>query len=156
MSLKLIESFYEAFARRDAEAMVALYADDVRFSDPVFPELRGERAKDMWRMLCERGKDLQVTFSDVKVDGNRGSARWEARYTFNKKHPVHNIIDASFVFTDGKISEHVDTFDLRRWAGMALGVPGKLLGWAPFLHNGIRKTAARGLDEWSSKRAGPR
>ena len=71
MSAKLIESFYEAFSRRDPEGMVASYADDVRFSDPVFTDLRGERAKNMWRMLCERGKDLEVTFSDVKVDGNR-------------------------------------------------------------------------------------
>ena len=156
MSEKLIETFYQAFARRDAEAMVAVYAEDVRFADPVFPDLRGDRAKNMWRMLCERGKDLEITFGDVKVDGNRGSARWEARYTFGKKHRVHNVIDARFVFADGKISEHVDTFDLRRWAGMALGLPGKLLGWAPFLHNGIRKTAARGLDDWTSKRVGSR
>ena len=155
MSAKLIESFYEAFARRDPEGMVAVYADDVRFSDPVFTDLRGERAKNMWRMLCERGKDLEVTFSDVKVDGNRGSARWEARYTFGVTgNRVHNVIDASFVFADGKISEHVDSFDLRRWSGMALGLTGKLFGWTPFVQNAIRKTAARGLDEWSSKRAG--
>ena len=34
MSADLIRSFYEAFSRRDAEGMVASYADDVRFSDP--------------------------------------------------------------------------------------------------------------------------
>ena len=156
MSTKLIESFYAAFSRRDAEGMVASYADDVRFSDPVFTDLRGERAKNMWRMLCERGKDLEVTFSDVKVDGNRGSARWEARYTFGGRNRVHNVIDASFVFADGKISEHVDSFDLRRWTGMALGLPGKLLGWTSFFQNTVRKTAARGLDDWTSKRAGSR
>jgi len=155
MSAKLIESFYEAFSRRDAEAMVATYAADVRFSDPVFIDLRGERAKDMWRMLCERGKDLEVTFGDVKVDGDRGAARWEARYTFGPTgNRVHNVIDARFVFAGGKIAEHVDSFDLRRWAGMALGLKGKLLGWAPFVQGAIRKAAARGLDEWSSKRAG--
>jgi len=154
MSADLITSFYEAFSRRDAEAMVATYADDVRFSDPVFSDLRGERARNMWRMLCERGKDLEVTFSDVKVDGDRGSARWEARYTFSVTgNRVHNVIDASFVFADGKISEHVDTFDLWRWSGMALGLKGKLLGWAPFVKSAIQKTGARGLDDWTAKRA---
>ncbi|MBX3220805.1 MAG: nuclear transport factor 2 family protein [Labilithrix sp.] len=154
MSVELVTSFYQAFSRRDAEGMVACYADDVRFSDPVFTDLHGERAKDMWRMLCERGKDLEITFRDVKVDGDRGSAHWEAHYTFGATGKrVHNVIDASFVFADGRIAEHVDSFDLRRWSGMALGVTGKLFGWAPFLQNAIRKNGAKALDAWSAKRA---
>jgi len=32
----LIQRFYEAFQRSDAEAMAACYAPDVQFSDPVF------------------------------------------------------------------------------------------------------------------------
>ncbi|MBX3259176.1 MAG: nuclear transport factor 2 family protein [Labilithrix sp.] len=133
--------------------MVACYADDVRFSDPVFTDLRGERAKAMWRMLCERGEDLEITFRDVKADGERGSARWEARYSFGAAgRRVHNVIDATFRFADGEIVEHVDRFDLRRWSGMALGVPGKLFGWTPFLKSAIRKQGARGLDAWIAKR----
>ena len=66
--VELITSFYEAFAKRDAEGMVKAYADDVHFSDPVFIDLKGDRAKNMWRMLCERGKDLAITFRDVKVE----------------------------------------------------------------------------------------
>ncbi len=37
----VIEQFYAAFARRDAEAMAACYAPDVVFAEPVF---RGCRA----------------------------------------------------------------------------------------------------------------
>ena len=58
---ELIGRFYAAFQARDAEGMVACYAADVRFSDPVFPALVGERAKAMWRMLVGRGKDLVIT-----------------------------------------------------------------------------------------------
>ncbi len=153
MSEQVITSFYEAFARRDAEGMVASYADDVRFSDPVFPDLRGDRAKNMWRMLCEIGKDLKVTFSDVTVSGDRGTARWEAHYTFSAtRNHVHNVIDARFVIADGKIVEHVDTFDLWRWSGMALGISGKLLGWTPIIKGAIRKKAASGLDAWMAKK----
>jgi ketosteroid isomerase-like protein len=150
VSVELVTSFYEAFSRRDAEGMVAAYADDVHFSDPVFPDLRGPRAKDMWRMLCERGKDLAITFRDVKATGDTGSAHWEADYTFSltgKK--VHNVIDATFKFKDGKIVEHADSFDLWRWMRMALGLKGTLVGWAPFAQNALRKTAAKGLDAWS-------
>ena len=37
----LIERFYEAFQRRDVDAMAACYAPDVTFSDPVFVGLHG-------------------------------------------------------------------------------------------------------------------
>lgn len=153
MSVEIVTSFYEAFARRDAEAMVAMYADDVRFSDPMFSNLKGESAKNMWRMLLERGKDFELEFYDVKADGTRGGARWEARYTFSATgRRVHNIVDARFVFANGKIAEHTDSFDFWRWAGMALGMKGKLLGWAPFVQNAVRKNAAKGLDAWSAGR----
>jgi ketosteroid isomerase-like protein len=151
---ELVRSFYEAFGRRDSEAMVACYADDVRFSDPVFEDLRGDRAKHMWRMLCERAADLAVEFRDVKADDKTGSAHWEARYTFSATgRKVHNVIDATFRFADGKIVEHTDRFNLWRWSGMALGAKGTLLGWAPFVQGAIRKTAMKGLDVWESKRA---
>ena len=40
---QLIEQFYLAFQRRDPAGMVACYADDIWFSDPVFHDLRGPR-----------------------------------------------------------------------------------------------------------------
>ena len=41
---QLIERFYRAFDEGDGDAMAACYAPDARFSDPVFPDLRGSRA----------------------------------------------------------------------------------------------------------------
>lgn len=150
MSAELITKFYEAFQKRDAEAMVACYADDVVFSDSVFTELRGIEAKNMWRMLCERGADLRVVFRDVKSDGKTGSAHWDADYTFSVTgNQVHNEIDATFEFANGKIVRHKDVFDLWKWAGMALGMKGKLLGWAPPVQNAIRKQGAKGLALWT-------
>nr|QMS48188.1 ketosteroid isomerase-related protein [uncultured bacterium] len=73
---QLIERFYAAFQKRDAAGMAACYHPDVTFSDEAFPGLRGDRARDMWRMLCERGTDLELTFSDVSADAERGSAHW--------------------------------------------------------------------------------
>lgn len=81
-------------------------------------------------------------------------AHWEARYDFTATgRKVHNIIDATFEFADGKIIRHRDHFDLHRWAGMALGLKGKLLGWAPPVQNAIRKMAVKGLDQYEAKRA---
>lgn len=150
----LIERFYKAFQAKDAEAMAACYAPDVRFSDAVFTDLHGPLAGDMWRMLCERGKDLTLEFSGVRADDAEGAAHWEARYTFSQTgNKVLNIIDARFKFRDGLIVEHVDSFDLYRWMSQALGFTGVALGWLPPVQNALRKKARKGLDDWRAKRA---
>jgi ketosteroid isomerase-like protein len=151
--VELIESFYTSFQRQDAEGMVACYHPDIWFSDPVFHDLRGPRAGAMWRMLCERAQSLDITFRDVSADERAGSAHWEARYLFSATgRDVHNIIEARFEFGDGKIIRHADTFDLWRWAGMALGLKGKLLGWLPPVQNAIHEKAMRGLEAFEHQR----
>lgn len=147
----LITRFYTAFQRRDAQAMVACYHPEIEFSDPVFQDLRGLRAKAMWLLLCERGKDLRITFGNVSADDRRGSANWEAWYTFSTGKKVHNVIEARFEFQDGLIRKHRDSFDLHRWAGQALGLGGKLLGGSAFMQNQIRGGATKGLDAFLEK-----
>ena len=147
-----IEEFYQAFQRRDAAAMGACYADDVAFSDPVFPSLRGEEARAMWRMLCERGKDLALTFDGVEADDRAGRARWVARYTFGVTgRKVENRIQAEFTFEHGKIATHRDTFSFWRWARQALGPAGLLLGWTPLIRGKVRAQAAKGLAAFREK-----
>lgn len=153
----LIERLYSAFQRRDGEAMAACYAPDARFSDPVFTDLRGEEVGAMWRMLCERGKDLELTYADVAADAEGGSASWQADYTFSTTgRKVHNEISAEFRFAGGLISEHRDRFDLWRWSRQALGPVGLLLGWSPPVQSKIRAQAREGLDEFmAAESAGP-
>jgi ketosteroid isomerase-like protein len=149
----LIQRFYGAFAARDGAAMAACYAPDVRFSDPVFPDLRGEEAGAMWRMLTERGTDLTVELAEHEAGDESGSARWIARYTFTQTgRPVVNDVRASFRFADGLIAEHHDDFDFHRWARQALGPVGLLLGWTPFLRSKVRHGAREQLDEYLARR----
>jgi len=146
---ELITRFYTAFQAQDGAAMAACYHPEIHFSDPVFPDLRGERAGAMWRMLCEQAKDLEIEFSQVEADEKSGRAHWDARYSFSKTgRKVFNRIDARFDFKDGLIIRHIDDFSFHRWAGMALGLPGTLLGWTGFLQNKVRGTAARGLEKF--------
>ena len=150
----LIERFYEAFQRRDVEAMALCYAPDVAFSDPVFTDLRGGEVSDMWRMLVSRGQEFTLAFSHVVADDQRGSAHWVASYVFSQTgRTVVNQIEARFVFRDGLIVEHRDRFDLWRWASQALGAKGALLGWTPFVQGAIREQAKRGLAAWRAKAA---
>ena len=126
--------------------MAACYHRDVNFSDEVFANLEGAQATGMWRMLCERGKDLKIEFRDIKADDSTGSAHWEAWYTFSATgRPVHNKIDARFEFRSGKIFRHRDAFDFYAWASQALGLTGRLLGWSNFLKKRVRANAAKSL-----------
>jgi ketosteroid isomerase-like protein len=151
---KLIEAFYTAFKNSDPAGMAACYHPDIEFSDPVFPALRGNRARAMWAMLGERKADPNDrTFDSIKADDTRGSAHWEAKYKFpDTGRPVHNRIDAVFEFEDGKIRRHTDTFDFWGWSRMALGPVGLLLGWGP-LKGPVRKKVAARLDAFIDKHA---
>jgi ketosteroid isomerase-like protein len=149
---QLIEKFYKAFQNRDAKTMNECYHDDIEFSDMAFTNLKGKQAKAMWLMLCERGKDLELTFSDISANDKTGKAHWEAKYTFSQTgKKVYNIIDATFEFRDGKIIKHQDTFDFWRWSSMALGLPGSLLGWFPPFQSAVRKKAMEGLEIFMKK-----
>lgn len=149
---QLITRFYEAFGRRDAETMAACYHPEIEFSDPVFPDLKGQAAGDMWRMLAARATDLVIRFDVKSADDSRGAAHWDADYTFVKTgRKVNNRIDAEFGFQEGLIRRHADRFDFWRWSRMALGAPGVLLGWSPVVRNSVRKQAAVGLDAFRRK-----
>lgn len=148
----LITRFYEAFARRDGAAMSACYHPDARFSDPAFVGLRGVEVGGMWRMLTSRARDFKLEFSNVQADAERGSADWLASYLFSATgRKVVNRIHAEFRFKDGLILDHVDQFSFWTWARQALGAPGLLLGWTPFLKAKVQKTARKGLLDFLEK-----
>ncbi len=148
----LIQKFYTAFQNMDAVTMTACYHDDVEFSDPAFGALKGARAKAMWAMLCSKSRDLKIEFSGIEADGNSGKTHWEAWYTFSQTgRKVHNIIDATFEFKDGKIIKHTDVFNLKRWAGQAMGFKGKILGGTGFFKKKLNQQTNKLLDKFMNK-----
>jgi ketosteroid isomerase-like protein len=149
---KLIKQFYACFQNRDFKGMAECYHENIEFSDAVFIDLKGSKAKAMWRMLCERATDLDIAVSGIEADDKQGKAHWEAIYTFSVTgRKVHNKIDASFQFKEGKITKHSDRFDLWKWAGMALGIKGQLLGWLPAVQAAIRREANGNLEKFIKK-----
>lgn len=148
---QLIESFYEAFSKKDYVTMRECYHPEANFLDPGFDLKSGKEAGAMWHMLCERGKDMKITWS-VTEDNGKVRAHWEPTYTFSQNGRfVHNIIDAEFEFRDGKIYRHTDTFDFWRWSKQSLGLPGYLLGWSSFLKNKVRTMAMGNLKVFIEK-----
>jgi ketosteroid isomerase-like protein len=147
---KTINKFYSAFQIRDYVAMAECYADNATFSDEVFVNLDSTQTKQMWKMLCIKGKDLELTFKNVTANDNTGSCEWIANYTFSATGKrVENRIAAKFKFENGLITEHLDSFDFYKWSSQALGLKGLMLGWTNFLKEKIRKTAANNLKEFT-------
>lgn len=150
----LIEAFYKSFAKGDAEGMVSCYDPNIVFTDPAFGTLKGDDAKNMWRMLVANGKgQTKISFDNVKANDKTGSANWTAAYTFSQTgRKVINKISASFEFSNGKIIRHTDHFNLWKWSRQALGWKGYLLGWSSLMKNKIQIQTNKLLSAYKSKR----
>ena len=148
----LIETFYTAFQQRDAGTMISCYHNDITFTDPAFGELKSDDAKAMWKMLCMNATDLRIEYSNITASLKKGSAHWEAWYSFSKTgRKVHNVIEAGFEFKDSKIIKHTDNFNLHKWASQAMGWTGRLLGGTQFFQNKIQQRTNLMLDEYKKK-----
>jgi limonene-1,2-epoxide hydrolase len=151
----VITKFYEAFNNLDADTMCSCYHNDIIFEDPAFSVLNGERAKAMWQMLCasQKGKDFKVMSSNISATENKGSAHWEAFYTFSKTgRKVHNKIDAKFEIKDGLIIKHTDTFNLHKWASQAIGIKGLLFGGMGFFKTKLQRQTNNLLDKYMAEK----
>lgn len=148
----IIKDFYTAFQRKDSAAMQACYAPDARFADPVFPSLNYEETCAMWAMLVSAGKDLELSFSDVHLQGDHASANWQATYTFSATgRKITNNLQANFELRDGKIYRHQDQFNFYRWAQQAFGPTGYLIGWTPFFQKKVQASARRSLEKYMAR-----
>lgn len=151
---KIAENFYTAFEKLDAEQMAKYYHPDIVFQDPAFGELKGKRAMNMWRMLCDsqKGKDFKIQFEVLEESENQAKVNWEAFYTFSKTgRKVHNKISASLVIKDGLILKHTDEFNLYRWSKQAMGWKGFLMGYSSFFRNKLQYSTNRLLDTFEQK-----
>jgi len=148
----VVDRFYEAFARGDAQDMAACYHRSATFEDPAFGPLDREATCAMWAMLLARSTDLAVTHRVPSEAGLVVRAHWEARYTFARTGRfVHNRIEATFTLEEGLIRTHRDRFSFWTWARQAFGLPGLLLGWTPWFQGRVRSEALRVLATWRAK-----
>ena len=150
---EIITTFYSAFTKGDYQQMAACYHEDILFEDPAFGQLAGQKAIKMWEMLLSnKAAAPEVSFSNIQVDHETGSADWKATYFYGpKKRKVLNEVHATFTFKDGKIIEHTDNFDIWKWSSQALGPLGYFLGWTPFMKGKIQQLANKRLDDFMKK-----
>lgn len=155
-NVEVVNRFYSAFARHDAASMAACYHRDVTFHDPVFLTLQGDRARGLWRLLCERAKDMTLQWGDIIATEHAATAHWEAKYRLLVTgRKVHKIAVAQFEFKDGLIWKHTDQFDIRRWTRQALGLAGLLVGHTEKTQSKIRAAVIETLDDYLNNPSTP-
>ncbi len=148
---EILKHFYKAVQRKDTHEMLSTYADDVEFSDPAFGNLQGQETEAMWRMRLGHDDDsFKVNFCDIEANENGGKVTWEAEYTY-KNNPVFNRIESYIEIKNGKIIKQEDKFSLQRWASMALGAKGIVLGLTPFLKSQVRKINRKSLKNYMNQ-----
>ncbi|MFM7850832.1 MAG: hypothetical protein ACKO96_02715, partial [Flammeovirgaceae bacterium] len=98
------------------------------------------------------------------IAGNTGiglSQRMQSFVLDAKENPFNVVepgkrprvtLTPTLALKDGLIYRHTDTFDFWRWSRMALGTPGKLLGWSTFLQNKVKATAMGSLKKFIETR----
>ena len=141
---KALARLYDAFAHRDGAAMAAMYRADAAFEDPVF-RLKGEEIGEMWTGLLGRARDFSVAYTIAQAASGRGTVEWTARYLFGGRRRVTNVVVSDIEFDGQKIRRQVDQFDFHRWAGQALGTPGKLFGGYEWFRRAVSRKVARAV-----------
>ena len=140
----LLTHLYDALARRDGEAMAALYAPEAAFEDPVF-RLRGADIGRMWIGLTRRARQFDVSYAIAEAGPDSGRVEWTARYLFGGGRPVVNVIVSEVAVEKGRIVRQTDRFDFARWAAQAMGTPGRLFGRFEWFRRAVSRRAMRGL-----------
>ena len=145
----LVTRFYDSFSKGDAAGMNACYAPDIVFSDPAFGELRGDRARAMWTMLCGNLKDFSLTYEIREATDSTVRGRAVATYLYSATgNTVRNEMNGTFTIANGAIVRQEDRFDIWKWSAQALGAVGKFGGWTPMVKKKIRATALGRLDSF--------
>jgi ketosteroid isomerase-like protein len=150
--MSLATRFYESFQLRNPKGMAECYHEQIVFEDPAFGVLKGNEAAAMWAMLCNQAKDLKITFQILEETSSGSKVKWIADYTFSKTgRKVHNIIEATMVYQAGKIIQHTDHFDLKKWAKQAMGWKGVLLGGTDFFKRKLQAQTRKLLERYISR-----
>ena len=118
-------------------------------------------AGDLLNFNDDRGKLFEIVIQSGAILAVVWEFRERIRSTFaglghqrEANRLVLNRIDARFVFDHkGLIVRHRDVFDFWAWSRQALGTPGTLLGWTPFLRAKVRTQANANLQKYLARQA---
>lgn len=151
-ALRVVTRFFEAFARTDPHAMAACYHPMASYSNPVFPDLRGEQPGRMWALALADAQALRLDWSVAFADDRKAQVIWQARWLRGGR--VQRMEAAStLTLWDGVIVRQVDEFRFARWAAQHLGAAGLALSWLPAFQRMVQRRARIALARFSMQPA---
>ncbi|CAN5553097.1 hypothetical protein BH11MYX1_BH11MYX1_14690 [soil metagenome] len=124
-ALATANTFYAAFAARNAATMRSHYAPTVAFHDPLFGSLRGDQVMLMWTTIMPAANPFQIVPSAATTPTLRSDGAWSVQVTWDAHYglggrSIHNTSKTTLVIKDDKIIEQRDEWDLDRWTAQAL------------------------------------
>jgi steroid delta-isomerase len=90
-----MQAYIDAFNRSDAEAIVALYAEDATVEDPVGKEPMAGRARiaDFYRMAIKTGAKLSLAAPIRASHGNAAAMAFDVKLDMPQGRALIRVID---------------------------------------------------------------
>ena len=85
--------------------------------------------------------------SHLTVDLNFVKAIQENTINYTKYYNA-KYFDLEFIFKDGKIISHKDSFNMYSWCKMAFGFVGIIFGWSFYFQIKLKRMANKRLDSF--------
>ncbi len=116
----LLERHRAAFKRQDAEALASDHADEGTFESPAHGVVTGRAAIcDVYRYWFTAFPDLQITWDEALIDGDRAAVFW--RFAGTSRGPFFGVVGAGsrvelrgaaeYGFADGAIQNVRHIYD---------------------------------------------
>jgi ketosteroid isomerase-like protein len=150
---QLLTTLFQCLNAHDHMGAAECYHDEATFRDIAFT-LKGKRQiHAMWDMACSVNKkgipsDIKATVQQLSANDATGKVLVDFDYTFRDTgRKVHNPVESTYHFRDGKIIQQTDKADAANWARQAFG---GFNGWVAGRFDRIRRNKA--MDKLKAER----
>jgi hypothetical protein len=151
--LGLVERFFNAFGNGDWRTMARCYHDKASFTDPIFPDLRGEQIVYYWHQWFKENEGIKLNYSQLFADERKAQVQWNVRYTYQGRAVKHDATSTLAIWDD-QIVRHVDEFALGGYLRQREGLLTGLLSGIPLVHQRVQRSARSRLDKHAGTIAG--
>jgi hypothetical protein len=147
-NLKIIETFFSAFSKRDFDTMKSLCKSSIIYYDPLYGFLYDG---DLFLMWEERyhNNHFNFTSNEIKDEGDGYyTIKIQIEYFYEKKLQQH--LKAFIRIENGFISEYSHGFSVHELCKQIYGIVGRLLGWNRLFQQRLKNDARRRLLAYKS------
>jgi hypothetical protein len=145
----VVDRFFGAFAKADPVAMHDCLHEQISYSDPLFPDLRGGRVGLRWHWLLRHATEVKLQYQVMFADDRKTQAKVELSYRWRGRAVALPIL-STFALWDDLIVRHVDEYPYWLYARQVHGASGLVLGKFAWVQSVVQRRAAAEIDELAS------